>query len=299
MSALLEQAERLKLARVVGCEVDELGPLGEASAAELRSARRAASNALFGRHRSLFGKLAGTTRLLPTKLSAQFTQKFIGPTLAGRVASEMEPKQALALSERLPTPFLAQVCLSLDPGRSEAIIQAMPTELVIDVARELRANQEHIVMAQFADALTDEVVAAVMDSIEDPGDLLKIGFYIESKPRLETIISAMDDAGLARTLAAADQQGLWPEALAMVDGTSEALRARMANLIAAQPDAVIRSALDAAGREELWPLLADAVVLMADAGRSRLIALLDDPQWRRSLQAALAEQGADPAMLPD
>ena len=73
----------------------------------------------------------------------------------------------------------------------------------------------------------------------------------------------------------------------------------MANLIAAQPDAVIRSALDAAGREELWPLLADAVVLMADAGRSRLIALLDDPQWRRSLQAALAEQGADPAMLPD
>ena len=43
MSALLEQAERLKLARVVGCEVDELGPLGEASAAELRSARRAAS----------------------------------------------------------------------------------------------------------------------------------------------------------------------------------------------------------------------------------------------------------------
>ncbi|MEN8822408.1 MAG: hypothetical protein ABF271_15025 [Abyssibacter sp.] len=297
MSALLEQAERLKLARVLGCEVDELGPLGDCSAQALRASRHAASNALFGRHRSLFSKLAGATRLLPTKLSAQFTQKFIGPTLAGRVASEMEPKQALALSERLPTPFLAQVCLSLDPGRSEAIIQAMPTALVIDVARELRANDEHIVMAQFADALTDEVVAAVMDSIDDPGDLLKIGFYIESKPRLETIISAMDDARLARTLVAADQQGLWPEALAMVDGTSESLRARMANLIAAQPDAVVRGVLDAADREGLWPLLADAVTQMDSPSRERLAALLDQPEWVTQLQAALEAQGADPAMI--
>jgi len=301
MSALLQQAERIKLARLLGCEASDLGALSQCSEEELRLARSVAANALFGRHRGLFSKLAGATRLLPTGLSAQFTQKFIGETLAGRVASEMDPKQALALSEKLPVPFLARVCLSLDPGRSGPIIRAMPTALVVDVARELRRNREHIVMAQFADALDDDVVAAVMDAIDEPSDLLRIGFYIESKVRLEGIISAMDDERLGATLVAAQAEALWPQALAMVDGTSAELRGRMADLIAMQSDEVIRSAFSVAGDEGLWPLLADAVMLMSPESRARITAVLEDAsaQWRDELRAALEARGASDELLAE
>lgn len=301
MSTLLQQAERIKLARVLGCDASDLGALAACEESELRAARAVASNALFGRHRGLFAKLASATRLLPTGLSAQFTQKFIGPTLSGRVASEMEPKQALALADKLPVPFLASVCLSLDPGRSGPIIRAMPAARVVDVAKELQRNGEHIVMAQFADALSDAVVAAVMEAIDAPSDLLRIGFYIESKTRLETIIAGMDDERLGQALVAAQAESLWPQALAMVDGTSDTLRGRMANLIAAQSEDVIGGAFSAAQQQALWPMMADAVMLMSPDSRQRIASVLEDAnaEWKEALQSALSAQGASDELIAE
>lgn len=295
MSALLQQAERLKLARLLDCEVAELGALGDADVDDLRLARSVAGDALFGKHRSLFGKLARANRLLPTSLAAQLTQRFVGPMLAGRVASEMDPDKAVALAGKLPVTFLAQVCLYLDPARSEAIIRAMPTDRVVATAEALRAEGEYIAMAGFADVLDDAVVAAVMDAVDAPADLLRIGFYIADKQRLAQIIGRMDDDQLAACMRAAHDEALWPQALAMMDGTSEELRARLGAITADQDAELLHGMLDAAAEQDMWLLtvpvleqldesaltkmLADAPALSGPSAaqrRERLIAAVED-----------------------
>lgn len=293
MSALLRQAERIKLARVLDCAVDDLGALADADVDALRTARTVAANALFGKHRVLFGKLARANRLLPTGLAAQLTQRFIGPLLAGRVASEMDPDKAVALADKLPVDFLAQTCLYLDPARSRAIIRAMPTARVVAVAEALRADGQYIAMAGFADVLADDVVAAVMVAVVDPADLLRIGFYIEDKRRLEHIMGAIDDQRLADSLVAAHAQNLWPQALAMMDGTSDALRTRLGTITAAQDDAVMTGMLVAADAEDIWELTVPTLDQLPEESLQRLLsnALALDADQRARLLAAVQAAG--------
>src|SRR3546814_19353972 len=85
-------------------------------------------------------------------------------------------------------PFLAQVCLELDPRRAKAVIDGVPLARVIAVSLALARRGEFITMGRFVHILDTEVLLAVIDKLPDHGALLQIAFFAETRVRLNPII---------------------------------------------------------------------------------------------------------------
>ena len=68
-------------------------------------------------------------------------------------ALSLTPERAVDIARRLHTPFLADVCLELDPRHVRELIAAMPVKRIVEVAHELAARREYITMARFVDVL--------------------------------------------------------------------------------------------------------------------------------------------------
>lgn len=295
MSELEVRAQIERLARVLNVTPDSLDYLRSHDAPTLSQFRRLVSTAMFDENRSLFAKLAQATKLLPLGVTAKMTTAVIGPELAGRVASEMDPQRAVALARKLPPTFLAETCSAMDPVRAESVVRAMPTAIVVSVSRALCQRRDHMTAASFVNVLDDSVIQAVMDDNDDDADLLQIGFFIEDKARLEALIGMMGDARIASTMVTAERDALWAQALAMMEGTSLATRARIGGIIARHDDALLRQLFAAAAAHRQWPLLLAAVPELPGDIQQRYLNLV--PDWDAEALQAMADdisaQGGD------
>ncbi len=308
MSELLLKAELEKLAASLQVPVAELAFLSHLDLDELRDLRRALSASLFDRNLRRFRRLAESTRLLPNKLVALISQKVIPPFISAQVTGLLEPDAAVDLARRLPVPYLADICLHLDPRRAVPVLQAMPLATVEAVAQELMRRRRFMTMARFVDALTEAQIRQVADRM-DGESLLRVGFFVEEAGRLNQLISLLDHEQLAQTVAAAavDDGALWPEALSLAERLETRQRSRLGGLLAEASPAVLASLNAALFRRGLWrdaaPLLnamdaaAQEVVIAslashADDGAARppqleqLLPLLE-PELQRKLRTVL------------
>ncbi len=253
MSKLATQAERLKLARLLDVPGDALTALDDLDAATLRSLRMQASAAFFDADAQMFQRVALASRLLPAAMIALVASKVLGPMLSGRVAGQLAPDTAVAVAKRLPTPFLAELSLSLDPLRAEAIIAAMPPARIAEVAVELSARGEFISMARFVDVISDDAIKAVLTALQDNAALLHIAFFIESKPRLNHILGLLSQARLESIIeAAASEDDLWPEALGLLEHVDDHWTAILGNLAAGLDPQVLNTMIASVHRNDLW-----------------------------------------------
>ena len=295
MSELAVRAQLVRLSRLLNVPPDALSDLEGQDAATLARVRKQLSSALFDEHRKLFAKLAQANKLLPLGVTAKMTTAVIGPTLAGRVASEMDPARAVALAGKLPVEFLAETCMAMDPQRAEPVVRAMPTKIVVGVSRALCAKRDFMTAATFVNVLDDAVIQAVMADNDDDADLLQIGFFIEDKTRLEALMAMMDDARIANTMVTAEREGLWAQALAMMEGTSLETRARVGTLVAEHDDALLAQLFAAASEHGQWPLLLAAVPALPPAAQQRYKSL--SPDWDAAglddMRDTIAAQGGD------
>lgn len=297
MDAMDRQAELTKLARVLSAEPAALGFLEEASVASLREFRQLATHTLFDDGRETFRRLAKLSRLLPVPLLVRFTTSLVGPELAGRVASEMDPDRAARMSAELPLDFLGEVCLHLDPERSREVIRGIDSSRVRDVCLELLRRREYICMARFVDILERGVLAQMMAAIEDETELLKIGFFVEDKAQLDMLIGLLSDERLERLILAANQEGLWPEAIALMSHVREETRARLGNVTARQAATLLHGLVFAAHAARLWPELLNIVARMGPAEQLLVVQKLATQEFMGSPAftagfAALQARGA-------
>ncbi len=272
MDALDRHAELIKLARLLAVEPEQLAFLNEASPADLRDFREEATHSLFDDGRETFRRLAKLSRLLPIPLLARFTAAFVGPELAARVASEMDPQRAADLSGKLPIEFLAEVCLHLEPGRSREVIRGIPADRVGAITGALLETKEYVCMARFVDVLAEDILRSMIDLIESDAHL-KIGFFVEDKAQLDMLGGLFDDARLEGLVEAAREQELWTQAIALMSHVSPDTCARIGNIAAARPEATLTSLIRAAKREDLWALLLRIVGHMSVPGQRRLAQL--------------------------
>ncbi len=252
MSALLIHAELVKLSRLLGVSVDQLDALGEESVADLRRLRGAVGAALHEEDRALFGKLVAATKLLPAAIIAIIAEKVMGPMLCARVAGLLDPRQVVDVAKRLATPFLAEVCLQLDPRSAAAMLRQVPLPVVTAVSAELLRRQEYLTMARFVEVITDEAVRAVAKSMPDAA-VLHLGYFVESPQRLTELVALFDDRRIHAivTAAAADPERLWPEALSLMAQVDTAACERLARLGLAGDEAVLLSLLQSVNRQQL------------------------------------------------
>lgn len=197
MTELLKQAERIKLARVLGAAANQLDFMAPLEALDLRALRERITQSLYHQHHALFQRLADAGKLLPVAINALISEKVFGPMLSSRITGMLPAKRAIEISAKLPAEFQAELCLTLDPRSAPELLRHMPVQTVTAVARILLTRKEYVTMARFVDCLSDTAMLAVVNGTRDDEALLRIAFYVESPERLSHVIALMPDDRLA------------------------------------------------------------------------------------------------------
>lgn len=291
MSAALDtRAEIIKLARLLGLDPEQLGYLEFAPADDIRQLRDQVTDVLFDRDAARLGRLAAAAKLIPAPLAATIAQRALGPVLCARLASLADPGKAVDTAKRLPSPFLADVAVEVDPRRAKDVIARVPAKLVAEVATELDRRGELVTMGRFVGYVGDDAIVAAIAGVGDKS-LLHIAFTMEGKERLDHMLSLLPPDRLPGVITAAEQDGLWPEALDLLSHVSPERRGALGDLVAEEPGA-LDSLARAADEQNLWDAVLPIVPTMSDGGRKKIAAMaasLDQPMLERVIDAVATQ----------
>ncbi len=295
MSRLATQAERLKLARLLGVAEYRLDFLASLDSAALRALREQATGLLFDADRELLQRIVSASRLMPTALTALIAEKALGALLCARTAGLMPADRAAEISQRLPVKFLADTCERLDPRRVRELIARLPVKCIVDVAVELSQRGEYVTMARFVDFLGDEILRSVIAALKDDAALLHIGFFLEDQRRLDQILGLLPESRLRSIvqLATDESRDLWPETLSLIAQVNPHWCRRMGELAVAQGEAAVARMLHVTHKQKLWAQMLPIVGAMGpQAQRSVLdvVAAQSDSALADMIEAADQEQ---------
>lgn len=257
MTTMDHVAEQTKLERLLQVEEGTLEFVAEQEVLATRAFRQQVSEFYYQRNQDAFHRLAGLSKLLPTSASAKLAQNLLGPVLAAGIACELPKDRAAKLAGRLPTDFLAKLSLYLEPSRAGAIIAAVDENHIVKVAEHLIAQQEFITLASFVTVINESTLKRIMQQVGDDGlSLLKVGFYVEDKSALNTLVAMLSVSQRKALLAAANEHDLWPAVLSLLPHLNEALQTEMANLAAEGEEQVRENLVCAIAEQGDWyPLL--------------------------------------------
>ena len=272
-----------KLAAELDVEPEELGFLADRSVPELRRFRAALTTGLFKRHEHRFHRVATLAGLVPVQIAAKAAQLALGPVVAARVASVLDPAHAAKMAGILPRTFLTEVTLSLDPSRASAIIERLPEDVIVRVGTDLARRHEVVTLARFVGTISAEVAAKVVVQA-DPADLLTIALYAEDAVALDEIIGAIPDEVVNAVLVQAHHDHEEIDALTLLTSLRPESRERLLRLVAGQARGVregfIAAVIAARGWPELLPYLDalknDELSLLVNSDQTRDVQVLDE-----------------------
>jgi hypothetical protein len=237
-------SELRKLAHTLGVTPERLDSLSAIPADDLRTLRCQIAEALFQADRARFAKVAALSKAVPVAVAAKLTEHAFPPLLAARTAELVDPHRAGELVARLSDGYLADVSAAMDPARAREVVAAIPAERIAHVGAELARREEWVVIGGFIDHVSADALAATVRRF-DGAQLLRIGFVLDDKCRLDDIAGLVTDAQLDALLAAARSDGLWMELDDLVTRLSPPRIARLAQRYAAvSPD--VRAAAEEA-----------------------------------------------------
>jgi hypothetical protein len=302
MSRLASKAELDKLGRTLELEPEALAFLSDIPAEQLRALRVAVYERLFHEDRLAFKRLAALASRAPVGLTTALAQRVLGPAITGRVAGELTTERTLEAAMRVPTSFLADVCLHLDPRRTRDFIRQLPVDSVVAVARELIERGDYMTMSRFVDFFPDETIRAVVDATLDEAALLRIVFYMGSKNRLDHLLRILPPERLERLILRVedDPEELLPAFLSVLIHVSYALKRELGDLAAAQEEEVLDGYVRGAHEQGLWADVLPVVASMSPVARQRVVnlAVLREPPVQESVVRAADEQGLWGVVLP-
>jgi hypothetical protein len=210
--ALAVRSEILKLARLLERDPESLSYLEQVPADDIQALRELATERLYDAGGGAISRLALASRLIPPGLIATLATHTFGPVLSARVAGELDPSRAVDVARKLPAPFLADIAIALDPRRAGAVIGHIPAELAGEVTRELTRRGEHVAMGRLVGHIAPDALQSSLAAMTG-SDLLAVAFVLEDKSTLDELIDELGPERLDEVLAAAGDEGLWPEAL--------------------------------------------------------------------------------------
>lgn len=271
-------AEVMKLARLLGTSDERLDYLEEIDPRDVRMLRERATVVLYEGDRR-FGRVALASRIPPVPMTAWIAQHLFGALLCARITGLLEPPRAVALAERMPPTFLADLAMQLDPRRARAIILRLPSALIAKVAAELTRRDEHIVMGRFVGHMTDAALRASFEVIDD-ASLLRISYFVEEKDHLGHVVDLLANDRVRGAIRAATDADLWPQALDLLTRVPDEQAAWLAEMAAGEDDGVLEGLAACAQRDGLWDVVLPVSRNMSEEGRRRFATLpaLHEPQ---------------------
>jgi hypothetical protein len=254
---LQAHAEVMKLARILGREPEELAYLERLPPEDLRLLRDGITQTLYDA-RSL-RRLAAASRVLPAGVTATIGQRAFGPLLSARLAGMIDTDKAVEVATKLPPSFLADVAVELDPRRASDLIAKIAPALIGQVTAELTARREYVTMGRFVGHLSDDAVDAAVARMDDEA-LLQVAFVLEDKDELSRLLGRLPKGRSAGIVGAAAHEGLWLEALDLLNHLSERQRHEMVAATLSLSEPALEALLDTIVEHDLW----DEVLLIAE-----------------------------------
>lgn len=194
------QAEILKLARLLDRDPGTLSYLDRVPVGEVRALRERVTEVLFTAHEGALRRLAAASKLLPVGLVANLGQNTFGPMLAARITGLLEPERAVEVAARLPTSFLADAAVELDPRRASAVVAGIPPNRIYEITLELAGRREYVTMGRFVGHLDDAALGSALRALGDE-DLLRTLLVMEDRPDLERLARLTDRERVSRLAA--------------------------------------------------------------------------------------------------
>jgi hypothetical protein len=260
---LQTQAEVFKLARLLEVEAKELEYLQRFAPETLAKFRRQLIDSFYGQQGGNLERFAKIGNLLPSSAIAALTKEAVGPVLAARIAGFLNPKQAAAVVEKLPIPFVADIAAQIDPRRVEPVVVEMSAQVVKDLSLELIAREEYVTMGQFVGFVSELLLHDTFAYTSDAA-LLQIAFVAEGKERLALALGTQSDARIKSLVKTAANTGLWNQALDLLSHLDDEQYGRVVN-IASQLDAkTLDQVVASTNTPALWQILIPALGQMED-----------------------------------
>jgi hypothetical protein len=272
------KAERLKLARLLHVDPDELEFLEALPAEALSPVRERVSDLLFAQGRARFDRLVAASRLLPNALAVAIAQRVFPPLVCAQIAGRLDADRVAGLVRHADVGFLADMAERTDPRIVAHLIPELPADVAVAAAREMMSREDHLAAGRLVGLAPDRLIPELVDAVDDEGDLLEIAFYLEHKDRLDPIVAHVPEERLERVLEIARERDLWPEALLLAGHLGTRQTRRLASVAVRAPDDTISAMLEGVHREGLWPQL---LRLVAPVERTHLARLAGHPALRR------------------
>jgi hypothetical protein len=271
-SALASDVEILKLARLVSCEPAELDYLRHIDAREVRDLREQVTVVMFDADRQMLQRVASACKLIPSKLAAVIGERAFGPLLCARLTGLLDPSRAVDVAAKLPTPFLGDLPVALDPRRASRVIAEIPPQQIAAITRLLAEREEHVAMGGFVGHLSEAALRAAVAVVSDEA-LLKTAYVVESKGSLGAFVATLPVTRLESIIATANGAGLWVEALDVLRYVDERQRGELGDIAAGQAGEVLDGMIKAAQKHLLWDDVLPVTLAMSPESRARFAAL--------------------------
>jgi hypothetical protein len=297
MSSLLNvDVEILRLARLVGAQPQELAYLRDADPQDIRDLREQVTVVMFDADRQMLQRVAATTRLIPSKLAAVIGERAFGPLLCARLTGLLEPSRAVDIAAKLPTAFLTDLAIELDPRRASRVVAEIPPRQIAQITQVLAEREEHVVMGGFVGHLSEAALRAAIAAVCDE-TLLRTAYVVESKGSIGALVATLPRERLERIVATAAAADLWVEALDVLGHVSERQRGELGDIAAGQPDTVLDSMVHTAQRELLWDDVLPVTRAMSPESRARFARL--PSIHTRPVLASIVDAASRHALWPE
>jgi hypothetical protein len=242
MTALSAEVQRL--AHALGVPPERLAALESVHHEDVRLLHAQVVEYLFRADRAAFLRVAALSRSVPAALAAKLAEAALPPLLAARAAELIDARKAADLIGRLSNAYVADVATAMEPSRAPDLIRQLPAPHVASVAAELARREAWVVIGGFVAQVSSEALAACV-ALFDGATLLRVGYVLDGKGRLDEIATMINDAQLDDMFSAAARDQMWIELADLVSHLSDPRRDRMRTRLATAPDDV-RSQVTAA-----------------------------------------------------
>lgn len=202
-------------------------------------------------HRRLQGVVAAS-RLLPAGLAATIGEKWFGPVLCAQLVGLLEPARAGQYAKHLSVEFMADITARTDPRVVGDLIHELSLPTMQEIAVRLVERDDFLTLSHFVGHVPAEVVAAVLDAIEDDAAVVRIARFVDDLNHLDPIVARLPDDRIVRLVRAVDDQDLWVDGLHLFSHLGDTQITRLATTIVGADDGVIRAAVTAFDRHGLW-----------------------------------------------
>ena len=296
-----------KLARILEVDPTEVEFLGHLDVVELRELRWRINDTLNAADAKRLNGVMAASKLVPIGLAATIGEKWFGPVLCARLVGLVDPKRAGLYAKHLSVDFMADITARTDPRVAGDLVHELDLRAMQRIATALLERGDHLTLSHFVGHIPAEVVAAVLEAIDDNAAVVRIARYVEDLDDLDPVVALLPDDRIVDLVHAVEAADLWVDALHLFSQLGDAQITRIATTIARLDPDSVATALAAFTRHDLWPqgirlvdhlapadlaTLAGELVRLDDAvigGAVTAISSLD--AWATLLRIAVAVDG--------